>query len=183
MLTRVGGLLLIVGSLVAVFLVVLVTGGTAVGLGGAEVNGQYVVAYFALIGVGTAAIALGGAAPFGSLGIRLATANTSAGALLLAGSGVGGESTAILSLIGLLFMAVGLFAVGATLIRWPGWSKWTGGAMLTGVLLTVVGTIGPHEMGGPPLAFLGIALVVASIAALGILGLRTGRSSSVASDT
>jgi hypothetical protein len=172
MLTRVGGLLLIVGSLVAVFLAVFVTGGTAVGLGGAEVNGQYVVAYFALIAAGTAAIAVGGAAPFGSLGARLAAANTSAGALFLAVSGVGGESTAILGLIGLLFMAIGLFAVGATLIRWPGWSKWTGAAMLVGLLFTVPGTIGPREI--QPLAFVGIALVLASIAALGILAFRAG---------
>ena len=172
MLTRVGGLLLIIGSLVAVFLVVLLTGGAAVGLGGAEVNGQYVVAYFALIGAGTAAIALGGTAPFGSLGVRLATANTSAGSLLLAVGGGGGESTALVALIGLLFMAIGLFAVGATLIQRPGWSARTGAAMLVGLLFTVAGTIGPREI--QPVSFVGLALVLASIAALGVLAFRAG---------
>jgi hypothetical protein len=176
MLTRVGGLLLIIASLVAVLLVVLATGGSAVGLGGAEVNGQYVVAYFALIAAGTAAIAVGGVAPFGSLGLRLASANTSAGSLFLAVSGVGGESTAILALIGLVIMAVGLFAVGAILIRRPGWSARTGAAMLVGLLFTVAGTIGPREF--QPVAFLGLALVLASIAAFGILAFRVGGSRS-----
>jgi len=169
MLTRVGGLLLVIGSLVAVFLVVLVSGGTAVGLGGAEVNGQYVVAYFAVITAGTAAIALGGATAFGTLGLRLAAANTSVGSVLLAVSGVGGESTAILAIIGLLFIAVGLQALGAILVLRPGGSRWTGAGMLVGLACTVVGTIGPQ-----PLAFVGIGLVLGSVAALGILAFRAG---------
>ena len=169
MLSRIGGLLLTIGSLVAVFLVVLVTGGTAVGLGGPEVNGQYVVAYFLLIGAGTAAVALGATAPFGTLGFRLATANISVGSLLLAVSGVGGESTAILAIIGLLFIAVGLQAVGAILVLRRGGSRWTGAGMLVGLACTVVGTIGPQ-----PLAYVGIGLVLGSVAALGILAFRAG---------
>lgn len=181
MLTRVGGLLLIVGSLMAVFLAVQVLGGAPVGLGGAEVNGQYVAAYFALLGAGFAAFAVGRPALVGSFEFRLANALTAAGSLLLAVSGVGGESTALAAVAGLLFTAVGLLALGATLVRSSGGTRWAGAAILAGLACTVVGTIGPHEI--QPVAFLGVPVVIASIGALGILGIRDGRVRSTTVDT
>ena len=181
MLTRVGGLLLIVGSLVAVLLAILVLGGTPVGLGGTEVNGQYVVGSFALLAAGFAAFAFGRPALVGSFAFRLATGLTSAGSLLLAVSGVGGESTAIVAVVGLLFTAVGLLALGATLVRSPGGTRWAGAAILAGLACTVVGTIGPHEI--QPVSFLGIPVVIAGIGALGILGVRDGRVRSTTADT
>jgi hypothetical protein len=171
MLTRVGGLLLIIGSLLAAFLAVLVLRGAPVGLGGAEVNGQYVLAAFALIAAGTAAVAFGGAAPFGTRTIRVATVVTSAGLLLIAASGVGGETTGVVfAIAGLFITAIGFLALGAALVRSPGASRWIGAGMLAGAVFAIVGTIGPHDI--QPVALAGIALVIASIAALGILGIR-----------
>src|SRR5450759_2968533 len=146
MLTRVGGLLLIIGSLLAAFLAVLVLRGAPVGLGGAEVNGQYVLAALALLAAGAAAVAFGGAAPFGPRAIRVANVVTSAGLLLIAASGVGGETTGLIfAIAGLSITAIGFLALGVALVRSPGGSRWTGAGMLVGVVFAIVGTIGPHD--------------------------------------
>jgi hypothetical protein len=167
---RFGGLLLLAGSVGAAYLAVLAFGGAAVGLGGADVNGQYVIVVAVLIAGGMLTLALvrGGTPLTASRFARIGAIILAVGLLAMAASSIAGASAGLaIALGGVVVTFLGGIALGTSLLRSPGAGRSIGFGVLGGPVLVAAGTIGPREL--QPLQLLGGVVLVASIAALGVL--------------
>lgn len=188
---RIGGTLVILGSVLCTLAAALIVVGAKGGLGSMAL--LIVSAGIVPIGVGAAILAMAGPSPLDGRALRVGLAMLGIGIVSYLAANYlpvpAGRNNlqswphVILAVVGVLAAFIGVLVTVASLVRVPGPLRTTGLLLLAGILLLPIAAVLSNSVTEPPLATIGAALEVIGFAAvfvglagIGVLAIAGDRS-------